>query len=177
MARVAHRDPASYSQIATYRALAFHRLGKKREALWYWQVALNLSSETAIPEMAKFPDAAEVFAKTGVPSVQVKRDPNIRPARPVKTTRPSILTVPDARRAPAAFGVKLIVGVDGVPHSPQVVGDFRYEGDRVYSALEAFREWRFSPATAEGVVVEFPMSISLDVGSHGSPPKPRARRF
>lgn len=177
LARNAHRDPSTYGEIATYRALAHFHLGQTREATWYWQVALNLASDVAIAEMAKHPDAADGFAATGVPSIQLERDPDVRPARVTKMTRPTILTVSDARRRPAAFGVRLIVGVDGVPHSPQVVGEVRGEGDRVYSALEALREWRFEPATAGGVPVEFVMEINLDLGAAGKRPRSGARRF
>jgi hypothetical protein len=177
LARNAHRDPSTYGEIATYRALAHFHLGQTREATWDWQVALNLASDLAIAEMAKHPDAADGFATTGVPLIQLDRDPDVRPARVTKMTRPTILTVSDARRRPAAFGVRLIVGVDGVPHSPQVVGEVRDEGDRVYSALEALREWRFEPATAGGVPVEFATSINLDLGSAGKRPRSGARRF
>lgn len=178
LARSAHPDGNQYGQIAAYRALAHYRLGETQDALWYWQVALNMSSDDAISVMARFPDAAEVFAAIGVPSIQVKRDPNVKPARPIRTIRPAILTVADSRRQPAAFGVKLIVGTDGVPRSPQLVGEWRNQADRIYSTFEALREWRFAPATIAGKAVEFPMSINLNVGASGGKPQlARSRRF
>lgn len=165
LAKSAHASAVPFSRIAVHRAIAQWHLGDDRDALWHWQVALNLSEDHAIDEMARFPDAAARFAAIGLPTaVSVERERGVTLAKPLKTFDVNFLVPRDNEREPLSFVVQLVVGADGVPHSPRVTGETRGEVDRVYSALEALRQWRFTPATRRGVAIESPLPISLTLG-------------
>lgn len=177
MAGKRHRDPRDFSEVAAWRALAALKLEEKRDALWHWQAALNLDSDAAALTLEPFPDAALVFGATGLPSITLVKDPKIRPAVPRATTRPYFLVPDDPRRPPPPFEVRILVGTDGVPHSPQIVGRLREDGDRAYSALEALRRWRFTPATKDGQKIEVPMSFTTMIGPPSSQGGHRKRRM
>ncbi len=168
--RDAVRDPKPFAETATYRALAHLQMGESRDALWHWQAALNFAPDVAIREIEHFPEAAAVLSKSALPSpIQPKRDPSIRPARPTYTVQPASLERTRTGRKPIAFGVQLVVGIDGVPYDPRVIGDVANEWDRVYDALDSLRQWRFSPASTSAGPVEFPTVVNLKLGFGRTP--------
>lgn len=168
--RDAVRDPKPFAEVATYRALAHLRMGDSRDALWHWHAALNFAPDVAVREIEHFPEAAAVLSKSALPSpIQPKRDPSIRPARPTSTVQPASLDRTRTGRRPIAFGVQLVVGIDGAPYNPRVIGDVANEWDRVYDALDSLRQWRFSPASTSTGPVEFPTVVNLKLGFGRAP--------
>lgn len=178
LARNAHRDPVAYGELATYRALAHFHLGDSADADWNWQVALNFAPEIAETTIIDFPDAAARFAPIGLPELRETGglDPQLRRPEPKKMVRFNQLMRPDRAKTAWGIGVDLVIGVDGVPHSPRVMGLTDFESDRVYSSLEALRQWRFSPAVSAGTPVEVPLRLQVSTGSKMKPPK-GAKRF
>lgn len=173
LARNAHRDPVAYGELSTYRALALFHLGDFADADWNWQVALNFAPEIAERTIVDFPDAATRFAQIGLPALRESGglDPQLRRPEPKKMVRHNQLMRPDRAKLPWGIGVDVVIGVDGVPHSPRVMGLIEFEADRVYSSLEALRQWRFSPAVSAGTPVEAPMRLSVSIGSRMKAPK------
>lgn len=178
LAQNAHRDPVAYGELSTYRALAHFHLDDFADADWNWQVALNFAPEIAERTIIDFSDAAARFAQIGLPSLRGTGglDPQLRRPEPKKMVRHNQLMRPDRAKIPWGIGVDMVIGVDGVPHSPRVMGLIEFEADRVYSSLEALRQWRFSPAVSAGTPVEFPTTLQVGITSKMKAPK-GSKRF
>jgi len=77
-------------------------------------------------------------------------------ARCEDTQPPEALTTPDPLMVPAAAGVKVkvsfIIGADGRVHSPLILQSVGPAGDR--NVLQTVRQWRYRPATCNGVPTE-----------------------
>jgi hypothetical protein len=167
LAKKAHRDPAAFATLSTYRALANFHLGNSSAAMWDWQVALNFAPETAEETIVEFPEAAAKLIQIGLPRFRPPEDPDpaVQSPSPQKIVPHHQLVRDDRAGVPWHVCIQMIVGPDGVPHSPRVMERVDVEADRLYSTLEAIRQSRYSPATSAGKPVDYPMTLHLEVGS------------
>jgi hypothetical protein len=166
LAKKAHRDPAAFATLSTYRALAHFHLGNAPAATWDWQVALNFAPDVAEETIIDFPEAAERLIQIGLPRFRPPEDPDPSVKRPGSQAMvPHHQLIREDRAAvPWNVCIQMIVGADGVPHSPRVMEAVGLEADRMYSTLEAIRQSRYSPATSAGKPVDYPMTLHLEVG-------------
>ncbi len=95
----------------------------------------------------KPPARAAEFAE--VPHLSVR-------SRCADTQPPEALTTPNPLLVPVAAGAKVkvsfIVGADGRVHSPIILQSSGVLGDR--NILQTVRNWRYRPATCNGVPIE-----------------------
>jgi hypothetical protein len=167
LAGKAHRDPAAFATLSTFRALANFHLGRSAEATWDWQVALNFAPDVAEDTIVEFPEAAERLIQIGLPRFRPPEDPDpsVQRPSPQKMVPHHQLIREDRASIGWRVCIQMIVGRDGVPHSPRVMEAVGLEADRVYSSLEAIRDSRYAPATSAGRPVDYPMTLHLEVGS------------
>ena len=88
------------------------------------------------------------------------RDPTKnRPPRPV--FHPDANYPESSRRSgvEGSVGIRLVVGVDGLPHDLKVVSSVDKDLDA--KALETVQQWRFEPALKDGRPVEWPLAVSI----------------
>jgi hypothetical protein len=166
LAGKAHRDPAAFATLSTFRALANFHLGRSAEATWDWQVALNFAPDVAEETIVEFPEAAERLIQIGLPRFRPPEDPDpaVQKPSPQRMVPHHQLIREDRAGVPWNVCIQMIVGSDGVPHSPRVMEAVGLEADRVYSSLEAIRQSRYSPAISAEKPVDYPMTLHLEVG-------------
>ncbi len=158
------------ARVITYRAVAYAGLGKREEALWYWQVAQNLDQN--LRAGALFPEFGSAGAflerrslrRPGEPPADLAMpfappdDPKITPPVPLSVSPP---------RAPHGLAlegwyadrmrIEVLVDAGGRIRSPVVL-----EGEmpvKIYLGLEALRRWRLEPPRAAGEPVATLLSL------------------
>lgn len=162
--------------VLMHRALAEAGLGKHRDALWDWHVALNFNPSLEDGDLTRF----------GELGVYLKRNPLRVPDLDRGTLEQGgghekVMSVtgeidpPKARKHPQPvfpFGAKVfgvegliivqtIITKDGEVTHPVVLKDLNV-ATITYSALQALRKWRFRPARLDGkpVVVYYNLTIN-----------------
>jgi len=141
----------------TYRALAQAGLDRGSEAIWNWQVAQQLFPGVVDLDLSRFGMRAAAL-KIHSPRERPTDGPPSGAARSGEFVPPQRLSSPlpifpsgrlfEGLKVDVV--VQVIVGVDGRPREPLIV-DSLGELTLVWSALEALREWTFTPATRDGV--------------------------
>ncbi len=109
--------------------------------------------QRAIPlrvrELQTWRPPARASEFTEVPHLSVR-------SRCADTQPPEALTTPTPLLVPVAAGAKVkvsfIVGADGRVHSPIILQSSGILGDR--NVLQTVRNWRYRPATCNGVPIE-----------------------
>jgi hypothetical protein len=189
LAQTRHRDSRPFAIVAAYRALAAAALGEDADAVWHWQVALNLWPDLDYEELARAFEVAPELSNIGLPPFRASRKisdgggqappPGSRPPSldPRTDVRLGFMLGPfrDAKTPPFIFSAQLMIGVDGRQHSPRVLTVPWDRGAETYSALEALRRWRYTPATVNGEPVEATNTVSQGIGE--PPAGARKRRY
>jgi TonB family protein len=116
-------------------------------------VETPFSRQRTIPlrprELQAWKPPARTAEFTEVPHLSVR-------SRCADTQPPEALTTPAPLLVPVAAGAKVkvsfIVGADGRVHSPIILQSSGILGDR--NVLQTVRNWRYRPATCNGVPIE-----------------------
>lgn len=173
----------AYNLAATsgFRAIAEAALGREEEANWHWDMALNLSPEMANMDLSPYGPVVADLKKRRLRTVDPNRESSqvvdepgnlkskLQPPRIVRQVQPIF---PPALRRFGVIGsltVEAVVGEDGVPREPLVIG-VRGGGPAMgYVVLEALRQWRFEPARLDGKLIEVYYMLIANFPTDGNP--------
>ncbi len=173
------------------KALAAYGLGEEAEAVWQWQVALQLFPELEKSTLAAYGEAGaflkhhpvrksseregyldEMLSEEDLVNLGLTLEPFDFPSEPNDV---NLILPPKKLKAPspvfprarlgtqALVEIEAIVGLDGAVREPVVI---RAEGELtvVYAALDAMRKWTFRPATSNGRPIEslYTLTVHFD---------------
>jgi TonB family protein len=142
-------------------AVAEAGLGRREDALWHWQTALNLSRQPVPKEdLAAFGPPGEMLssqpgrrrldeAPAGL-EVQPAGAPGVEPAKEVVGDLPASSKVLQAISVPKWLRLQAVIDTEGRLRDPVVVTAVP---EMVWEVLEAARSWRFEPGRKNGVPV------------------------
>ncbi|MGA2413637.1 MAG: energy transducer TonB [Candidatus Sulfotelmatobacter sp.] len=112
-------------------------------------LARERTTPLGVRELQTWKPPARAAEFTEVPHLSVR-------SRCADTQPPEALTTPAPLLVPVAAGAKVkvsfIVGADGRVHSPIILQSSGVLGDR--NVLQTVRNWRYRPATCNGVPIE-----------------------
>jgi hypothetical protein len=189
LARARHQDSRTFAIVAAYRALASAAVGEQHDAVWHLQAALNLWPDFDYEELARAFEVGPDLSNIGLPPYRATRQisggagqappsgsrpPSLDPNRQLRLDF-LLGPFPDAKTPPFIFSAQLRIGVDGRHHSPRVLTVPWDRGAETYSALEALRRWRYTPAIVNGEPAEAATTIEQGIGE--APPGAQKRRL
>jgi TonB family protein len=131
--------------------------------LWPWIFIFSLSAAASVQPISAHLTRASLSQReyqlwrTPARSTEFSEVPHVSArARCEDTTQPEALTTPNPLLVPPSMGAKIkvsfIIGADGRVHSPLILESAGSTGDR--NVLQTVRNWRYRPATCNGVPTE-----------------------
>lgn len=149
-----------------HKALALAGLGNEQDALWYWRGAIGIYPAVARSDMSMFGAPGKFLAEHPTEHFDGSVPPgaHIEPPKVVTKVQPKYPNASARDAAQASVLIECVIGLDGRAHAPEIVGDVPAPFI-AYAALDALRQWRFTPATADGkpVPVLFRMTVNFKV--------------
>lgn len=151
-----------FAVVVAHKALALAGLGREESAIWYWHVALNIHPGVAGSDMSAFGPPAEFLQKhpfhpPDLPHAGVQ---NIKPPKLVHRVEPEY---PYAARLAQVSGIVIFECViDKQGSVRDIVIKRPLPGTICYTALEALREWKFEPATADGQPIDVLYNVTFN---------------
>jgi TonB family protein len=148
--------------VLTHKAVALAGLGKPEDALWYWQMALNLypayakSDLSALGEPGKF-----LTANRELRPIVTEREQYTVPPMPIKKPLPEYPPSAVDFDVEGQMIVQVTVTPDGKVTHPRIV-EALPAPSLSYAALEAMRRWEFQAARKDGERVESTFTIALN---------------
>ena len=158
------------SRIALQRAVAEANLGKRREALWHWHVALNIDPQIAQWDLSPYDDAAKLLLEFPLrrrgempPGFESRRPKPGEEVRRPTAPHFEALTILNNTGAyndrPGQFSVEVVVDSQGLLNHPVVIST--HHNPVIYYAT---LEWLFQlPAFGPASVGGEPMDQLLDL--------------
>ena len=144
-----------------HKALALAGLGREEEAVWFWHSAISIYPAIARSDMSAFGAPGKFLAEhrqEPIDSDTVAEGAQIVPPKTVKRVEPKWPSASLRDAAAAVVVIDCVIGTDGRVHAPHITGDVPAPF-LAYAALDALRQWRFTPATADGK----PVSVQFDI--------------
>jgi hypothetical protein len=156
----------TFATALAFRAIAEAGVHNFSEADWHWRIAvglfptfeksdLSIYGEPGIYLMTKLkelsgdyekaPRLSELGRGTRPPKIQRK----VQPVRPGVAQNHGVFP---------SIMLQVVVGTDGAVHDPKIINSESLPS-LVYSALNALREWRFTPATLN----DHPIAVAYEV--------------
>lgn len=156
--------------VLTHKALAHAGLGDTAKALWYWQTVLNLYPKFAESDMSMFGAPGELLKANVRPPTVPQPDPTPQG----EFRRPCVRrkVKPQYPRGAYLFGesgplvVRVIITPEGVPQSPVLLTRLPAP-TLTYVALEAIRQWKFTPARVGTTPIYIPFDVTIDYKPSG----------
>jgi TonB family protein len=150
-----------------HKALALAGLGREDDALWNWCGAIGIYPAIARSDMSAFGAPGKFLAEHPPGPVEGDTVPpgaHIVAPKTVTKVEPKYPNASVNVGAEARVAIEFVIGVDGRGHRPRITGDVPAPMI-AYAALDALRQWRFTPATADGkpVAVQFTMTMNFKV--------------
>jgi TonB family protein len=150
-----------------HKALALAGLGREEEAIWFWHGAIGIYPAIARSDMSMFGTPGKFLAEHGpeqIVSDTVAKGAHIEPPKTVTRVEPKYPSASLRDAVQAAVVIECIIGTDGRVHVPHMTGDIPAPFI-AYAALDALRQWRFTPATADGkpISVQFHITMNFKV--------------
>jgi tetratricopeptide (TPR) repeat protein len=152
-------------------ALAEAGLGREADAVWHWQVALNLDpNPLSAAALSAFGPPGELLGRNRLRStgrqpagLDVRSVPHLQ-LRRLQGTAPKLS--PEVQRLPLPkwLRVQLVIDAEGRPRDPVVLGGGL--PGMTWEVLEAVRDWRFEPfqVSSGPVPVFYQLSINPPAG-------------
>jgi TonB family protein len=147
-----------------HKALALAGLGREEEAVWFWHSAIAIYPAIARSDMSMFGAPGRFLSEhrpEQIVSDAVAKGAHIEPPKTVTRVEPKYPSASLRDAAQAAVVVECIIGTDGRVHAPHVTGDIPAPFI-AYAALDALRQWRFTPATADGKPISVQYHITMN---------------
>lgn len=156
----------AFGLVLTLRALAEAGLGNDDDAIWYWQIALNLFPELGEQDFERFGAPGELLRAHPLParSPAEEDDPDDRelcePDCDERLIPPKVRKKPKPRyplgarhfHEQGALVVAVVIGKDGSVSEPRILEPLP-SPTMSFAVLEAVRQWEFEPARLDGKVV------------------------
>ena len=149
--------PRFFGYVLLFRAIAEYRLGRERDAIWYWGMAQDVLPELRRKTFGNFPDVEEFLLNYRVENGDDKdhvdsseaEELGIRAPRPLHTPMPQFPRAANVKGFTGTAQVECRIEVDGTTTHPRLV---RSSGSTAadVSALLALKDWRFEPASVNG---------------------------
>jgi TonB family protein len=145
--------------VLTQKALAQAGLGNISEALWYWNIAQEISPAAAKSDLSAFGAPGEYLKRHPFAIADPNPGPGTTPARVLKQVAPNFPS------GASHFGagdliVHIIIDKNGTATLPHIVHPLPAP-TLSYVALEALRHWQFAPAKQNGQAVSFPFNLTV----------------
>ena len=154
--------PRFFGYTLLFRAIAEYRLGRERDAIWYWQMAQDVLPELMNKKFGNFADAEEfllqhrIVPRKGGEERHEIRDPSeaeklgFQVPEKIDTPPPKFPRAANASGFSGSVEVECTIGVDGKTSNPRLS---RSSGVTTadMSALLALKDWRFKPALEYGI--------------------------
>ena len=172
------------AELAFLRAAAAANLGKRDEALWYWQMAQNIDFRIRRKDPAPYGEAGKLLrefplrkrgeAPAGFRIVRPAYGKKFHYAVPTKRWAPTIPLNAGARiEGVGDIKIELVIDRFGVPHHPVIVSTYSHPVV-MYGALDELRTMPlFKPARDSGEPVdslfEFTASFRFERWDQGGP--------
>ena len=155
--------------VLSHKALALAGLGRRDEALWYWQTVISLYPAFAKSDLSSFGEAGAFLDRNRVQRVPRSREEIKAEEAAHRVTRPRVIKRPEPvfPRGAAWFGVEglmivnLVIKTDGTVASPVLLKALPAPTLN-YAALDAVRKWRFAPGMVDGKVVEGQFDLTIN---------------
>ncbi|MGH9421811.1 MAG: energy transducer TonB [Thermoanaerobaculia bacterium] len=153
-------DDEMLATVLTHKALASAGLGKVDDALWYWNIAQEISPAATKSDLSSFGAAGEFLKRHPFSNADVNPTGKVTPARVLKQVLPKF--PPGASRFGVAgdLVVQIVIDKNGQPTLPRIVRSLPAPTLSLV-ALEALKHWQFEPAKRNGEPV--PMNFDLTV--------------
>jgi protein TonB len=164
----------------TLRSLAEAGLGNRRDALWYWHIALNLFPQFAEYDLDRYGAPGLLLRSHPLPAGSPGKPPGGEPrddtpycsgcddriTAPVvrKKPRPSYPSGARAFREQGSLVVSVVISTDGAVSEPRIL-EALPAPTMSYAALEAVRQWEFEPARLDGepVAVYYTLTVNFSL--------------
>jgi TonB family protein len=151
-----------FGVIIVHKALANAGLGKNGEAVWYWQTAMALAPKTAESTLAKFGQPAKLLRDATVTKAAasaVRNGPVVAP-RLLRKVEPAYPRGAHAFAVDGALVVEVTIDKSGAVTSPHIVKPLPAP-TLSYAALEAVKQWRFTPGRIAGEPVDVIFNVTV----------------
>ena len=167
------------------RAIAAHKRGWEREALWDWHVATQLFPALVEHPLSAYGETGPFLKSHPVPAdehpdtdLTKERSPaSIEGLEPPKVKVQPKVHFPRGQHglAPVVVDLAVIVGTDGRPRAPKIL---QADGalPQVCMALDSFRKWVFEPATLNGKPIEAFYTLTVNFRSRELAPRSKSQR-
>lgn len=164
-------EGAAYSLAvaSAFRAIAEANLGREEEAVWHWDMALNLFPEIGKTDVSPYgPQAAELRQRILRPiepevspeTLRIAREGGKVEVKPygLNVERPRVVkqASPDYPKSLGLMGaegwvvVSTVIDTSGRPVSPRVMQIQGGGPAMAYVAMDSLARWRFEPAKLDG---------------------------
>lgn len=157
-----------FSIAVAHKALALAGLGRNEDAVWEWQMALNIYPALAKSDISSLGAPAEFLKSQSlpptwdVPRVGVQDDKHaITPPKLRKRVEPAYT------RGATAFGIKgaavfeTVIGKDGSVHGIRMLKGLEAP-TLSYAAMQALRQWKFEPGKLDGQPVDVIFNLTIN---------------
>lgn len=116
-----------------------------------------------------FAPQAQATQEVWPPAGVVSLGPGVTPPRLVSQVQPAYTEAGMRRRIQGAVMIEFVVEVDGTPGPMRVTRSLDAESGLDEAAMVALRQWRFRPATRDGVPVRIVVAATLEFTLRGEP--------
>lgn len=155
--------------VLTHKAIALAGLGRKDEALWFWQTVISLYPAFAGSDLSTFGETGAFLDQHRTLRVPKTSNEITADYAIPYLTNPRILKRAEPKFPPGAihFGVdgviivSVVIQKDGSLASPVVLKALPAP-TLTYVAVDALRKWRFAPALVEGKPIETQFILTLN---------------
>jgi len=153
-----------------HKALALAGLGRNDDAIWFWQMAVNIHPDLARADMSMFGAPAGFLKQYHLPPLRPEKSLVIgEPAGTGKIHAPVVInrTKPRYPEGARLFRIRGIVVVDCVIDKNGKMRDMRLKqvlpaATMSYAAMEAMHQWTFKPATLDDRPVDAYFTLTVN---------------
>lgn len=154
-------DDEILATVLTHKALASAGLGKINDALWYWNIAQEISPAVAKSDFSAFGAPGEFLKRHPFSNAAVTPRGNATPVRVLKQVLPKFPAGASRFGIAGDLIVQIVIDKNGQPTLPQIVRALPAP-TLSFVALEALKHWQFEPAKRNGE----PVPVSFDLTVH-----------
>ncbi|NOZ95837.1 MAG: energy transducer TonB [Acidobacteria bacterium] len=153
--------PRFFGYTLLFRSIAEYRLGRTRDALWYWEVAQDVLPELSSKKFGNFADAERFLvehrvgegpdwgARADVPQLSEAENPQVEEPRKLDTPPPLFPRAAAGNRFSGWVVAECVIRTDGRLEDPVLLMSSGVTTADV-AALLALKDWRFQPARLHG---------------------------
>ncbi|HEX6640854.1 MAG TPA: energy transducer TonB [Thermoanaerobaculia bacterium] len=158
-----------FGLVLAHKAIALAGLGRKDEALWFWQTVISLYPGFAKSELSTFGEAGAFLdqhreLRTPIPPDERKaleKAAAIKPPIVAKRVTPVFPAGAQHFGVDGLLIVNVVIEPDGTLSSPVILKSLPAP-TLSYVALDALRKWRFTPALENGKPIQTQFELAIN---------------